>query len=464
VSSHREAPEISQDPVADNTDVYAFRSPDNPNTVTIVANYLPGQAPAGGPNFYEFGEEILYEIHIDNNGDGEEDITYSFEFSNVVTNPNTFLYNTGPIGSLTDPNWVRRQYYKVTRTDGRKDKVLGTNLPCPPCNIGPRSTPNYANLANAAIQTLPSGEKVFAGQRNDPFYVDLGSTFDLGTLRPFQNLHLISMAASSSVDTLATLNVHSIVIQVPISKLTSDGSVPTNPLSSKAVLGIYASASRRKVRILHDNGRNQSTNGPWTQVSRLGNPLFNEVIVPMSRKDEWNATDPEDDKDFLQYVQRPELASLLPVLYPGVFPNLAALNASGATRADLVAILLTGLPPGIIPGFQNLSANLRNRYADLLRLNVAIPPAASPNNLGILGGDLAGFPNGRRLADDIVAIELKAVAGATYPLVAPSYTPDGAAGLLTQQPFNPASPGAGRYLPAFPYVGTPHDGFSTPSP
>ena len=151
------------------------------------------------------------------------------------------------------------------------------------------------------------------------------------------------------------------------------------------------------------------------------------------------------------------------MLYPGVFPNLAALNASGASRADLVAILLTGLPPGIIPGFQNLSANLRNRYADLLRLNVAIPPAASPNNLGILGGDLAGFPNGRRLADDIVAIELKAVAGATYPLVA-SYTPDGAAGLLTQQPFNPPSPGAGRYLSTFPYVGTPHDGFSTPSP
>src|SRR3954471_1420916 len=464
MSSHREAPEISQDPVADNTDVYAFRSPDNPSTVTIVANYIPGEAPAGGPNFYEFGEEVLYEIKIDNNGDGEEDITYSFEFTTQVTNPNTFLYNTGPIGSLNDPNWNRRQTYKVTRTDGRKDRVIATNLPCPPCNIGPRSTPNYESLANAAVVTLPTGEKVFAGQRNDPFYVDLGSTFDLGTLRPFQNLHLISMAASSSVDTLATLNVHSIVIQVPISRLTSDGSVPTNVMSSKAVLGVYAAASRRKVRILHDNGRDRSTNGPWIQVSRLGNPLFNEVIVPMSRKDEWNATDPADDRDFLGYTQHPELASLLPVLYPGVFPKLAALNASGGSRADLVAILLTGLPPGIIPGFQNLSANLKNRYADLLRLNVAIPPAASPNNLGILGGDLAGFPNGRRLADDITAIELKAIAGATYPLVAPTYAPDGAAALLTQQPFSPPTPGPNRYLPAFPYVGTPHDGFNTPSP
>jgi Domain of unknown function (DUF4331) len=177
MSSHREAPEISQDPVADNTDVYAFRSPDNPNTVTIVANYIPGEAPAGGPNFYEFGEEVLYEIKIDNNGDGEEDIIYSFEFTTQVTNPNTFLYNTGPIGSLNDPNWNRRQTYKVTRTDGRKDRVIATNLPCPPCNIGPRSTPNYEALAAAAVQTLPTGEKVFAGQRNDPFYVDLGSTF-----------------------------------------------------------------------------------------------------------------------------------------------------------------------------------------------------------------------------------------------------------------------------------------------
>jgi hypothetical protein len=202
--------------------------------------------------------------------------------------------------------------------------------------------------------------------------------------------------------------------------------------------------------------------GPWVQVSRLGNPLFNEVIVPLGRKDEWNAVDPEDDGSFLSYVEHPELASLLPVLYPGVFPNLAALNGSGKSRADLVAILLTGLPAGIVPGFQNLSAKLGRRYADMLRLNVAIPPAASPNALGILGGDLAGFPNGRRVADDVVTIELRAVAGVTYPLVA-SYTPDAAAGLVTEQPFDVPTPGPGRYLSTFPYLGTPHDGFSTPS-
>jgi len=462
MSSHREAPEISKDPVADNTDVYAFRSPDNPSTITIVANFIPGQAPAGGPNFYEFGDDVLYEINIDNNGDGKDDITYSFQFETEVGNPNTFLYNTGPITSLDSTSWNRKQFYSVGRADGHRNGALADHLPCPPCNIGPRSTPNYASLASAAIQTLSSGEKVFAGQRNDPFYVDLGSIFDLGDLRPFQNLHLIPSAATKSADTLQALNVHTIAIQVPISMLTSDGSVPTDPMSSKAVLGIYASASRRKVTILNGDARSNET-GPWQQVSRLGNPLFNEVIVPMSQKDEWNATEPEDDASFLGFVQHPELAKLLPVLYPGVFPNLAGLNASGAARGDLVAILMTGLPPGIIPGFQNLSADLKNRFADLLRLNVAIPPSANPRALGILGGDLAGFPNGRRLADDIIAIELRAVAGATYPLVA-SYTPDTAAGLLTQQPFSPASPGADRYLPTFPYVGTPHDGFSTPSP
>jgi hypothetical protein len=462
MSSHREAPEISKDPVADNTDVYAFVSPDAPGTVTIIANYLPGQAPAGGPNFYEFGDDVLYSIYIDNDGDGKPDVTYNFEFRTEVRNPDTFLYNVGPIGSLSDPNWNRRQFYSVTRMeDKHKGAVIGNDLPSPPCNIGPRSTPNYAALASAAVQTLPTGEKVFAGQRNDGFFVDLGAIFDLGDLRPFQNLHLIPSAATASVDTLATLNVHTIAIQVPIGKLTKDGSVPTDPMSSKAVLGVYAGASRRKVRMSDGKG-DKAGSGPWVQVSRLGNPLFNEVIVPMGDKDEWNATDPEDDGEFLKYVQHPELANLLPVLYPGVFPNLAALNASGAVRADLVAILLTGLPAGIIPGFQNLSGNGK-RYADLLRLNVAIPPAANPSPLGILGGDLAGYPNGRRVADDVVTIEVRAIAGVTYPLVA-TYSPDAAANLVTEQPFNPPSPGAGRYQPTFPYLGTPHDGFSTPSP
>jgi hypothetical protein len=456
VSSHREAPEISKDPVADNTDVYAFVSPDEPGTVTIIANYIPLEAPAGGPNFFEFGDDVLYSIHVDNDGDAKPDVSYHFQFRSEVRNPNTFLYNTGPITSLDDPDWNRRQFYTVTRVDERRHaRVIGEDLPSPPCNIGPRSTPNYESLAAAAVHTLETGEKVFAGQRNDGFYVDLGAIFDLGDLRPFQNLHLIPSAATASVDTLSTLNVHTIAIQVPVGRLTRDGKAPTDPLSAKSVIGVWAAASRRKVRL--SEGRGRADSGPWVQVSRLGNPLFNEVIVPMSRKDAWNASDPDEDEDFARYVRRPELASLLPVLYPGVFPNLASLNGSGKSRDDLVAILLTGLPSGIVPGFQNYTGK---KLADMLRLNVAIPPAASPNRLGLVAGDKAGFPNGRRVFDDVVTIELRAVAGVTYPLVNPSYTPDDAAGVVSPQ----LTPGAGRYQAAFPSLGTPYDGFSTPSP
>ena len=194
MSSHREAPEISKDPVADSTDVYAFVSPDQPDTVTLIANYIPLQGPAGGPNFYEFGDDVLYEIHIDNDGDAKPDVTYQFRFTTRIRNQRTFLYNTGPIDSLDDADWNRRQTYSVTKLlAGQSPKVLASRLPCPPCNIGPRSTPSYVDLANMAIRTLPTGEKVFAGQRAEGFYVDLGSIFDLGALRPFQNLHLLPL-------------------------------------------------------------------------------------------------------------------------------------------------------------------------------------------------------------------------------------------------------------------------------
>jgi hypothetical protein len=458
VSSHREAPEISKDPVADNTDVYAFVSPDKPDTVTIITNYIPLQNPPGGPNFFEFGDDVLYSIYIDNDGDAMADIAYQFQFRSELRNPETFLYNTGPIGSLDDPNWNKRQFYDVSvsrRHHG--SSVIGSNLASPPCNIGPRSTPNYPALAQAALHTLPTGETVFAGQRNDGFFVDLGAIFDLGDLRPFQHLHLIPSADAVSVDPLATLNVHTIALQIPINLLTRDGKTPTDATSSKSVLGIWGAASRRSVRLIHsqprngDNGRRST--GPWVQVSRLANPLFNEVVVPLGKKDLWNATDPDDDHDFAQYVKQPELARLLPVLYPGVFPNLAALTAD---RADLVAILLTGIPPGVVPGFQNFTGTT---LADMLRLNLAVPPAASPNPLGLIGGDVAGFPNGRRVFDDIVTIELRAIAGATYGLVNPSYTPDLAATAISEN----LTPGAGRYQSTFPYLGVPHDGFSTPS-
>src|ERR1700745_3899000 len=189
MSSHREAPEISKDPVADSTDLYAFTSYGNPANVTIIANYVPLQAPDGGPNFYEFGDDVLYEIKIDNNGDGQADVTYQFTFATQVTNPNTFLYNTGPILSLTDQNWNRRQTFTVVRVDDKGKQTLGTNLACPPCNIGPLSTPNYESLVTSAIHALPNGGSVSPGQRAEGFYVDLGAIFDLGILRPFQQLH-----------------------------------------------------------------------------------------------------------------------------------------------------------------------------------------------------------------------------------------------------------------------------------
>jgi hypothetical protein len=436
VSSHREAPSIASDPVADNTDLYAFVSPDQPDTVTLIANYIPLEDPAGGPNFFNFGPDVLYEIKIDNDGDGLENIVYEFRFTTTYTNPKTFLYNVGPIASLTDPNWNVRQTYSVTKVEVQPGKrrgvgnregsrqVLAEGLPCPPVRIGPRSTPDYASLAHAAINTLPSGEKVFAGQRDDAFFVDLGSIFDLGTLRPFQNLHLIPSAEAVGRDGVKGFNVHSIAIQVPKTDLTKGGHVPSDVMAAESVVGVWATASRQRLTLRF--AAQPIGLGQWVQVSRLGNPLINEVIIPVGAKDQWNAADPVDDADFASYYTAPELAQLLPVLYPGVFPNLAALNASGAARADLAAILLTGIPGGLIPGFQN---NTGTTQADMLRLNMAIPPSSSPSPLGLLGNDAAGFPNGRRPGDDIVAIELRAVAGAVYALIDPAFTPDGAAAL-----------------------------------
>ncbi|MDQ6615029.1 MAG: DUF4331 domain-containing protein [Actinomycetota bacterium] len=447
MSSHREAPEISKDPVADNTDVYAFVSPDDPGTVTIITNYIPLEAPAAGPNFYEFGDDVLYQIKIDNDGDALAEVTYNFRFTTTVENPNTFLYNTGPINSLTDANFNRRQTYSVSRTDAKNHTtVLATGLTCPPCNIGPLSTPHYPKLAQAAVHSLPGGRTVFAGQRAEGFYVDLGAVFDLGDLRPFENLHAFgTLPARKGINATKLVNVHSIAIKVPISDLTAG-----NP-----VIGVWATASRQKVRVLDQpDGTTLKTveTGPFVQVSRLGNPLFNEVLVPMVQKDYWNTQQPVHDSQFAAGVQHPELSSLLNVLYPGVFPHLAAYSKP---RADLQAILLTGIPAGVVSA--TFTTFTGGTLADLLRLNTSIPPSGSPNVLGVLGGDLAGFPNGRRVFDDVFTIELRALAGLTIPLVDPSYSVDGAAGVVTDGvSFN-------NYLTTFPYLGVPYSGYNVPS-
>lgn len=464
MSSHREAPEISKDPVADSSDVYAFVSPDRPDTVTLIANYVPLQGPAGGPNFYEFGDDVLYEIHIDNDSDARADVTYQFRFTTKVRNENTFLYNTGPIQSLDSPNWNRRQFYSVTRVDAWHEQTLGNSLACPPCNIGPLSTPDYPALATAAVHDLGGGRSVFAGQRAEGFYVDLGSIFDLGDLRPFASAHNhfgLSKYPTNGPGVNATkdLNVHSIALQVPITDLTRGGWRGRTATAPQAVIGVWTTASRQRVRLWDAEAGAHVHTGPFSQVSRLGNPLFNEVIVPMGKKDLWNTLQPSDDKQFAGYVAHPELASLLPVLYPGVFPNLDALNKAGTTRADLLAVLLTGLPAGVVPGFQNYTGAVQ---ADMLRLNTAIPPTtANPSIYGLLGGDAAGFPNGRRVFDDVVAVELRAVAGVTYALVDKTFTPDAAAGQVTDglTPNDLDVP----YLSQFPYLGVPHSGFTTPA-
>ena len=466
MSSHREAPEISKRPVADSTDLYAFVSPDEPDTVTLIANYIPLQHPDGGPNFYEFADNLLYNINIDNNGDGVADIVYQFQFTTVNTNPNTFLYNTGPITSLTDPNWNRRQSYTLSRVDSHGTRVLGSDLPCPPCNIGPISTSNYGALAESAVRRLP-GAEVFVGQRAEGFYVDLGAVFDLGVLRPFAADHATfgfpALKNMPGVNSTQPVNVHSLAIRVPISALTANGSVPTSVTDPNAVVGVWTSCSGRQVTISEPDSTTVS--GPWVQISRLGNPLINEVIIALADKDGWNKKPPSYDSHYISRFTNPELAQLLPVLYPGVFPNLASYNAGSPNRADLVAILLTGIPNGVIPGITYSTYSGTGVQADELRLNVAIPPAqdGKQSNLGLLGGDVAGFPNGRRVFDDVATIELRAVAGATLPLVDPNFQADGAAGAvtfgLTSSPSDLTASGTEKYLPHFPYLGVPHSGY-----
>jgi hypothetical protein len=427
--------------------------------VTLIANYIPLEGPDGGPNFYNFGDDVLYEITVTNGGSVADAITYQFAFTTEYTDPNTFLYNTGPITSLTSSSWNVRQFYSVTKIKHGKSEVLASKLACPPVNVGVRSTPNYGALARSAVHALDGGW-VFAGQRREGFYVDLGSIFDLGALRPFQNLHLIPLPAVGGVDSTKHLNVHTIAIQIPKTNLTKNGEMPTDPTSADSVIGVYTTASRRKSTVLDKGGRTMDV-GPWVQVSRLGMPLINEVVIPIGTKDFWNSTEPQNDAQFVANYAHPELQGLLPVLYPGVFPNLAAYKPA---RADLEAILLTGIPSGIVAGFQNSTGSTP---ADLLRLNMAIPPASKPNINGILGGDLAGFPNGRRVFDDVATIEIRAIAGVTIPLVDKSYTPDGAAGVVSDfsaaQFSSGAVPANNRYIDHFPYLGVPLNGFDTPS-
>ena len=431
-SSHREAPLIGDDPSADNTDVYAFVSPDAPNTVTLIANYIPFEDPAGGPNYYKFDPSVLYEIHVDNNGDARDDVTYQFRFRTSIGNRNTFLYNTGPVTSPTDPDLNVKQSFTATRVAQGSRTVLGSDMPVPPANIGPRSNPTYDPYQG--VVDLGGGRKVFAGPRDDPFFVDLGSIFDLLGLRPFNAAHLIPLATEAGQDGVLNYNTHTIAIQVPKTDLLK---AP----AADGTIGVYASASRRKISVLRGDGT-IDTQGPFVQVSRLGNPLVNEVVIPLGQKDLWNASEPRNDANFLNRYTSPELAGLVNLLFP-VLPD-----APTADRNDLVTVLLTGIPGVNFTG---------DRKADLLRLNTAIAPTASPNPLGALAGDFQGFPNGRRLVDDVTDIEVRAVACGYGPILA------AALGLCDLSPNNVVGDGVdaneNAFLSSFPYVAAPNRGY-----
>jgi hypothetical protein len=476
-SSHREAPLTSRDASADNTDTYAFVSPDRPDTVTLIGSWIPGQLPQGGPNYYGFADDVVYELHVDNIGDAKSHIVYRFTFSTSIANNATFLYNTGPIESLDDPDLNLRQTYKIEEIVNGKVNVLAEGLPVPPANIGPKSTPHYDALFHEAVQTIETEDgaiKIFAGQTDDPFWVDLGSVFDLLSLRPQSAPVGYEGGPGKGVDGLAGFNVHSIAIQVPIARLLKDAGHNT-------VIGVWASSSRPTVRVF--GAGNIQTVGDLVQISRLGMPLVNEVVLPLALKDAFNSLQPEQDynvytsdtlagKLLSSSVYTPEVGTLLNTLYGVPLP--------GNLRNDLVAIFFTGMvttkdftlitPDGevTVPPGTNINRPATVRPAEMIRLNVAEPfrPGVAgslcspePNyKLGVLGGDACGFPNGRRLQDDVTEIELLAVAGAAYPVLTEDtfeFSPDLIAVLNDGVDANDVP-----FREAFPYLAMPHQGYN----
>ncbi|MGI8929115.1 MAG: DUF4331 domain-containing protein, partial [Candidatus Limnocylindrales bacterium] len=338
-ASHREAPLIAKDPTADITDLFAFVSPDAPDTVTIIANYLGFQEPAGGPNFYSFDDTAHYFIYVDNDGDGVEDVTYVFDFETSVANPDSFLYSGyGPIEDQSSPQGAPFAASNISQTFSvsANGTEWATGLSVPPPNIGPRTTPDYGSYVEDGIHDLGDGAMVFAGQRDDPFFADLGAIFDLGGLRPFNDAHLLPLPVAPGQDDLSSFNVNSIAIQVPMTDLTNDGNAP-DAEGTNAVVGIWAGATRQATTVLNDTGLPDIT-GDYVQVSRLGNPLINEVIIPLGEKDAWNAAEPVNDADFMDRYLNSELAAIINTVYP-TLPD-----ARTTDRSDLVLILGQGVP------------------------------------------------------------------------------------------------------------------------
>lgn len=369
-SSHREAPLISGTPQYDNTDVYAFVSPDKPNTTTIVANWIPFEEPAGGPNFYTFADDAQYDIHIDNNGDAQGELIYRYTFKTHRKNGNTFLYNTGPVTSLDDPDLNITQTYDIDVLRLHNQRLvsrtkIADDVPVAPSNVGKASMPDYAKLRYQAVSKLAGGSTTFAGQADDPFFLDL---------RVFDLLYGGNLTEVGR-DTLKGYNVNSIALQVPNDMIRESAGQP--------IVGIWSTTQRKDAR------------GHYRQVSRLGMPLVNEVVNPQKDKDKFNASAPWDDSQFLKNVTNPELPKLIESIYK--------IKAPAEPRNDLVDVFLKGV--------KGLNQPPHVRPAEELRLNTSIKPSMHPKRLGVLDGDNAGFPNGRRLTDDVIDASLQVVEG-----------------------------------------------------
>lgn len=545
-SSHREAPLISNDPLADNTDLYAFKSPCDSNKIVLIANYIPFEHPAGGPNWYTFGENIRYEIHIDNNSATVgDDIVYRFTFQKTNEDGTTFFnIRLGKQNIKTTYTCERSMDGGVTFT------TIITGGVVPPPNIGPRSIDNatvglgssYASLMSAAIQTPSTGEKIFCGPIDDPFFVDLGGAFDAGGFRP----------AAQARDGVAKFNCHSIVIEVPIATLQKDGknvSQAANILDPDFVIGVWASASRPAMTTLNTNGDAPTVSGNWIQVSRLGMPLTNEAVIPIGSKDLWNSANPySGDLAFAGNFKNPELALYMDdSQFGGAVSGLAALriqtNSLGAfdfrngkpglyplknspavagtalsdlaygtillpdnsspRAVDILPIFYTGVPnvrPYQLATGKNgdplatgkpFINNFLPTLSDALRLNMAVP--ATPRNdpkfssLGIVSAavlgltdpayntnanlqfipNMDGFPNGRRLEDDVTTIELQAVSGVALAAIGLWYDDyTGTGSPVTPQLSNVLGFTAGvthndtTFQACFPYVQQPWRGFA----
>jgi hypothetical protein len=399
-SSHREAPNISLDPAADNTDVYAWTAPGAEGAITIASNWIPGQVPANGPNFFRFDDRARYYNNIDNNGDGKADIRYRFTFDTEVRNPNSFLYAGPGTQDFNDPGLNVIQRYDLVREEyNRRGELTGmsrlvNNGRVAPPNIGPKTFPNYGRFVNQATKTLGDGTKLFVGTRDEPFFVDLGATFDA------INVRMGTGNEGAGRDDLSGYWTSSTIMQIPEEDVTRNGEPVGGPDAGNAVVGVWSTTERRRLAVSPTKGANSG--GPatrWVQVSRLGNPLINEVIIPLGKKDRFNRTTPDRDAELYgQFALNPELAAVLNALF--------GVGAPEENRTDIVQAVLQG-----IPGLNQHKGRFAGTPVDTLKLNLGVPPSADPDRFGVIGGDNAGYPNGRRPIDDVVDIDLQVVAG-----------------------------------------------------